>query len=134
MSDPAELLAKLHADTRIPPPEKVQQVNKGNFIADVLGHADTTDLLLDHDPEWAWEPYAEDEHGLPKVLYDASGRPRGMWIRLTVHGHTRIGIGTCSPTASDPYKELIGDAIRNAAMRFGVALSLWTRSEWETPK
>lgn len=127
--DPAELLAKLHRDTRVPDPKIVQQVNKGSFVADAVGHADTTDLLLAHDPCWTWEPYAEDDKGQPLVMYDASGRPRGMWIRLTVHGHTRIGIGTCSPTASDPYKELIGDAIRNAAMRFGVALSLWSKSE-----
>lgn len=127
----AGLLGKLHADTRIPPPELVQQVNKGSFVADAVGHADTTDLLLSHDPAWTWEPFSTDEHGLPYVMYDAAGRPRAMWIRLTVHGHTRIGVGTCSPVASDPYKELIGDAIRNAAMRFGVALKLWSKSEWE---
>lgn len=127
--NPAELLAKLHRDTRVPPPGLVQQVNKGGFVADAVGHADTTDLLLSHDPCWSWEPFALDDKGNPLVMYDASGRARAMWIRLTVHGHTRIGIGTCSPTASDPYKELIGDAIRNAAMRFGVALSLWSKSE-----
>lgn len=136
--DPAELLAKLHCDTRIPPAGLVQQVNKGSFVADAVGHADTTDLLLSHDPCWSWEPFALDDKGQPLVMYDASGRPRGMWIRLTVHGHTRIGIGTCSPTATDPYKELIGDAIRNAAMRFGVALALWSKSEFsqapEAPK
>lgn len=126
----ADLLSKLHRDTRKPPPDLVQQVNKGAFVADAVGHADTTDLLLAHDPLWEWEPYSVDENGLPYVMYDAAGRPRAMWIRLTIHGHTRPGIGTCSPNASDPYKELIGDAIRNAAMRFGVALALWSKSEW----
>ena len=126
----AGLLGKLHADTRIPPPELVQQVDKGRFVADAVGHADTTDLLLAHDPCWSWEPFALDDKGLPRVVYDAGGHPRAMWIRLTVHGHTRIGVGTCSATAAEPYKELIGDAIRNAAMRFGVALKLWSKSEW----
>lgn len=126
----AELLAKLHADTRIPPAELVQQVNKGSFTADAVGHADTTDLLLAHDPAWSWEPFSTDEKGQPYVMYDQAGRPRAMWIRLTVHGHTRPGVGTCTADAKDPYKELIGDAIRNAAMRFGVALQLWSKSEW----
>lgn len=126
----ADLLAKLHADTRIPPPELIQQVNKGSFVADAVGHADTTDMILAHDPAWSWEPFSLDDKGQPLVMYDTGGRPRAMWIRLTIHGHSRIGIGTCTATAGDPYKELIGDAIRNAAMRFGVALALWSKSEW----
>ena len=126
----ADMLAKLHADTRIPPAELVQQVNKGSFTADAVGHADTTDMLLAHDPAWSWEPFSLDDKGQPYVMYDQAGRPRAMWIRLTIHGHTRPGIGTCTPEAKDPYKELIGDAIRNAAMRFGVALKLWSKSEW----
>jgi hypothetical protein len=28
-------------------------------------------------------------------------------------------------------KELVGDFLRNASMRFGIALSLWTKQEWE---
>ncbi|HEV7535721.1 MAG TPA: hypothetical protein VGP90_08815 [Acidimicrobiia bacterium] len=132
MTEPtrADLLAKLHAETRIPPASLIQKVNKGTFEADAVGHADTTDMLLAHDPEWSWEPFALDDKGQPLVMYDAGGRPRAMWIRLTIHGHTRIGVGTCSPTAGDPYKELIGDALRNAAMRFGVALALWSKSQW----
>jgi hypothetical protein len=31
----------------------------------------------------------------------------------------------------DLFKELQSDAIRNCAMRFGIYLSLWTKSEWE---
>lgn len=130
MTEPADLLAKLHAETRVPPADQVEKVNKGYGELDYMGHAAVTDALLAHDPEWSWEPYAEDDNGLPKVMYDAAGKPRGLWIRLTVHGHTRIGLGTCSSTATEPYKELIGDALRNAAMRFGVGLSLWAKGEW----
>lgn len=130
MVEAADLLAKLHAETRIPSPDQVGKVDKGYGKLDYLGHAAVTDALLAHDPEWSWEPYAEDENGLPKIMYDAGGRPRGMWIRLTVHGHSRIGIGTCSATAAEPYKELIGDALRNAAMRFGVGLALWAKEDW----
>ena len=90
-------------------------------MLDYVGHAAVTDRLLTVDPDWTWEPMAVDEHGLP--LPDAAGN---LWIRLTVCGVTRIGVGD-GPTM----KIRIGDAIRNAAMRFGVALDLWTKEELE---
>lgn len=86
---------------------------------DYVGHAATTDRLLAVDPAWSWEPMATDEHGLPKL--DAKGN---LWIRLTVAGVTRVGVGDGRNA-----KEVIGDAIRNAAMRFGVALDLWTKED-----
>jgi hypothetical protein len=50
----------------------------------------------------------------------------GMWIRLTVCGVTRLGYGHAEgKTGGDAIKEVIGDALRNAAMRFGAALDLW---------
>lgn len=49
-----------------------------------------------------------------------------MWIRLTVCGVTRLGYGDAQgKTGGDAMKERIGDALRNAAMRFGAALDLW---------
>lgn len=86
---------------------------------DYVGHAACTDRLLQVDPEWTWEPLALDEHGLP-----ALDRAGNMWIRLTVAGVTRIGVGDGKSA-----KECIGDAIRNAAMRFGVALDLWAKED-----
>lgn len=88
---------------------------------DYVGHAAVTDRLLSVDPEWSWEPLAVDERGLPAL--DGKGN---LWIRLTVAGVTRIGVGDGSSA-----KEVIGDAIRNAAMRFGVALDLWSKEELE---
>lgn len=126
----ADLLAKLHRDTRIPPAELVGKLDKGFGQLDYLGHAAVTNLLLQHDPCWSWEPVAVDDAGRPLVDRDAGGWPRGLWIRLTVHGHTRLGYGTCAPNKPDAVKELIGDALRNAAMRFGVGLSLWAKEEW----
>lgn len=90
---------------------------------DFVGHANVTDRLLSVDPEWNWEPLAVDEHGLP--MRDRDGC---LWIKLTVCGVTRLGV-------SDPresWKEQIGNAIRNAAMRYGVALNLWTKDELES--
>jgi hypothetical protein len=87
---------------------------------DYVGHAALTDRLLDADPLWTWEPVADPASlGLPV----ASG---GMWIRLTVCGVTRLGYGSADgKTGGDGVKEVIGDALRNAAMRFGAALDLW---------
>lgn len=89
---------------------------------DYVGHAAVTDRLLSVDPEWTWEPFATDEAGLPAL--DRSGN---LWIRLTVCGITRIGVGDGSSA-----KEVVGDALRNAAMRFGVALDLWSKEELES--
>lgn len=92
---------------------------------DYVGHAAVTDRLLRVDPEWTWEPVAMDSHGLP--ARDSSG---GLWIRLTVAGVTRYGYGDAQgKTGGDATKEAIGDALRNAAMRFGVALDLWSKEE-----
>jgi hypothetical protein len=53
-----------------------------------------------------------------------------MWIRLTVCGVTRLGYGhPDGKKGGDAIKELIGDALRNAAMRFGAALDLWHKGE-----
>ena len=89
---------------------------------DYIGHAAVTDRFLTVDINWNWEPFAVDEQGLPAL--DAWGN---LWVRLTIAGVTRIGVGD-----GPNMKERIGDALRNAAMRFGVALSLWTKEELES--
>lgn len=109
------------------PPEKIGHLPKAGVTLDYVGHADVTERLLDVDPEWNWEPMGTAPDGLPMMILDASGRPIGLWIRLTVCGVTRIGFGSVAPGAFDAEKQLIGDALRNAAMRFGVALDLWRK-------
>lgn len=105
----------------------------GNYITgahihlDYFGHAETTDRLLDVDPEWSWEPIGWGPDGMP--LIGKQGGNLVMWGRLTVAGVTRLGVGTCVAGKDDAHKELIGDLIRNASMRFGVALDLWRKSE-----
>jgi hypothetical protein len=90
-----------------------------------IGHAALTDRLLDADPNWTWEPLALDDKGYPVI--DNNG---GMWIRLTVCGVTRLGYGDAQgKTGGDAMKERIGDALRNAAMRFGAALDLWHKGD-----
>ena len=107
------------------PPSAVGQLHRnmrtGEVVElDYVGHAAVTDRLLAVDPSWTWEPVAHDEHGLPAT------DGRNLWIRLTVCGVTRLGVGDGASI-----KEAIGDAIRNAAMRFGVALDLWSKEELE---
>jgi len=95
-----------------------------------VGHAALTDRLLDADPQWSWEPMALTVDGLPR--FDASG---GLWIKLTVCGVTRLGYGHAKAKGEDyadigsREKEVIGDALRNAGMRFGAALDLWHKGE-----
>lgn len=94
---------------------------------DYVGHAALTDRLLDTDPNWSWEPVAFRD-GLP--AFDHTG---GLWIKLTVCGVTRLGYGhAAAKPQQDPgarEKEVIGDALRNAAMRFGAALDLWHKGD-----
>lgn len=97
---------------------------------DYVGHAALTDRLLDTDINWSWEPVALDQNGLPAL--DGN---RGLWIRLTVCGVTRLGYGSADgKTGGDAVKELIGDALRNAAMRFGAALDLWHKGDLHAPE
>jgi hypothetical protein len=92
---------------------------------DYVGHAALTDRLLDIDPEWYWEPVAFGADGLP--AFDKIG---GLWIRLTVLGMSRLGYGhPDGKTGGNAIKEAIGDALRNAAMRFGAALDLWHKGD-----
>lgn len=83
---------------------------------DYVGHANVTDRLLEVDPFWDWEPLALTDAGTP-LFSDG-----GLWIKLTVCGVTRLGYGD-----GKSVKEVIGDGIRNAAMRFGVGLDLWAK-------
>lgn len=109
------------------PPGCINQLPKGGAMLDYVSHAHVTERLLEVDPMWTWEPFALDTNGLPLMEYDAQQKPVGLWIKLTVCGVTRPGYGTCEARKTEAVKELIGDALRNAAMRFGVALDLWKK-------
>lgn len=149
-SDPKSGLAKLRAPfpanqiSKLPKPTKRQtdevkaDFKKGircnlcgawhhpNVVhLDYVGHAALTDRLLDCDPAWNWEPTAMTPTGAPEI-----DREGGMWIKLTVCGVTRLGYGhPDGKTGGNAVKETIGDALRNAAMRFGAALDLWHKGD-----
>jgi hypothetical protein len=108
------------------PPEQVGKLipkaGSSRPVLDYVGHAAVTDRLLEVDPAWSWEPMGCEPSGIPAL--DAKGN---LWINLTVAGVTRPGVGDSENGKGA--KELIGDAIRNAAMRFGIALDLWSKED-----
>ena len=127
MSDQLDGLKKLREPF---PPAQVGKLPKGGMLLDFVGHGFLTMRLLDVDPLWTWEPFSIDgTFGLPKL--DEFG---GLWIRLTVCGVTRIGYGDAGgKQGPNAVKEAIGDALRNAGMRFGLALDLWAKGDPDAP-
>jgi hypothetical protein len=129
-----------HQISKLPKPTKKQTEDRNNRIRcqvcggwhhpnvihlDYVGHAALTDRLLDVDPNWNWEPFSTTESGLP--CFDNIG---GLWIKLTILGVTRLGYGHADDKkGGNAIKEVIGDALRNAAMRFGAALDLWHKGD-----
>lgn len=102
-------------------------ISPAHLHVDFVGHAHITERLLNVDPDWNWEPMGVGSNGLP--LLDEYG---GLWIRLTVGGFTRIGYGDADGRkGGDATKAAISDAIKVAAMRFGVALDLWKKEPGE---
>lgn len=122
--DSREKVCDQHAKSKCP--DCHNYITTQHIHLDFIGHADATDRFLSVDPDWTWEPFALDARGLPAL--DEHG---GMWIRLTIAGTTKIGYGDADgKKGASAVKETIGDALRNAGMRFGVALDLWRK---ETP-
>lgn len=112
----------------VPDPGIVSKLPKGGIQLDFVGHADITRILIEIDPLWTWEPCGW-LLGRPDIHIENGIAT--MWARLTLLGKTMIGLGSCRADKGDYEKELIGDFLRNASMRFGICLSLWTKSEWE---
>lgn len=106
-------------------------ITERHIHLDYVGHGAVTDRLLEVDPAWNWEPMTVEPSGTPAFVFDKNNNPVEFWIKLTVCGVTRLGVGTCPSGQFDAAKVLIGDALRNAAMRFGVALDLWIKGHGE---
>lgn len=85
------------------PPALIGKLPKAGLMLDYVGHAATTDRLLQVDPDWTWEPML-DPAGAP-IFQDG-----GLWIRLTICGVTRPGWGD-----GKNVKEMIGDAHADSA-------------------
>lgn len=129
MDNQTESLRKVLHDYAVPDPKIVSKLPKGGITLDFVGHADITRILIEVDPHWNIEPVAYDEAGLPAAKKIGNMIQAGF--RMTLFGQTRYCVGSVEERKSDIGKELVSDAIRNGAMRFGISLSLWTKAEWE---
>jgi hypothetical protein len=128
-------LRNILKDYAKPDPSIVQQLPKGGVKLDFVGHADITRILIEIDPYWSWEPCGW-TNGRPAIHVENGIAT--MWGWLTVHGKELLGVGSVKADKVDLDKELIGDFLRNASMRFGISLNLWTKNQWSdldnTPK
>ncbi len=106
------------------PPEKVKQKRgQGNRTMNYISHGLVTERLNEADPGWSSEVLTEhiykDQNGIPHCA--------GVTISLTVNGVTRVEAG--GPQRQDGFtneiKNAYSDALKRAAMRFGVALEMW---------
>lgn len=112
-----------------------------------VGHAGITTRLNEVvGPEgWSWEPVsravdptllaqavASGDTDMVRLLMETAPPKivdNCMWIRLTVNGVTKLGFGDAQgKTGANAVKEIIGDALRNASMRFGIGTYLWSKS------
>jgi hypothetical protein len=103
--DNTKELLRVLKDYAVPDPAIVGKLPKGGMSLDFVGHADITRILIEIDPNWQWVPIAWD--------------------------NGRLGVGSVRADKQELDKELVGDFLRNAAMRFGICLSLWTKQEWD---
>ena len=125
---PVNPLADILTKYAVPDPKIVGKLPKGGTQLDFVGHADITRILLEIDPTWRWVPIAWD-NGRPAIHVENGIAT--MWGELTILGQARLGVGSVRADKQELDKELVGDFLRNAAMRFGISLALWTKNEWE---
>ena len=129
MDEPnAEKLRLVLDKYAVPDPKIVGKLPRGNIKLDYVGHAEITRILTEIDPLWKLEPLKIDDDGLPG--YRVENGMAHMMGALTLLGHTRLGVGSAPHNKQDLFKELWSDLIRNTAMRFGIAVSLWSKEEW----
>lgn len=129
---PAEMISKLPKGG-----DRDQKINcsicggfhgKGAVHLDYMGHADITLALIEIDPLWSWAPAAIDPVTGGPVITPIGNR-LVMWGALTLLGKTILGVGTCEDSKADPEKELLGDFLRNAGLRFGIGTKLWSKAD-----
>lgn len=119
-----------------PDPEVISSREVNGRRLNYVGHGHITRILLTIDPLWSWEPL-EIRDGRPVThLHNGQIHRRdrepidvptvSLWGRLTILGVSRIAVGSVEAHKPDLDKELVSNLLVNGAMRFGIALSLWT--------
>lgn len=149
-------LAAIPVEWANPPDRYVSKLPRerkdgSKFFLDYMGHADITLALIAIDPAYGYGWLCENGHRSDAV--DEHGNRIGDRMRvdldaddnyvvegfLLVHGVERLGIGSVPRVKykrgntevgpGDIRKELVGDLLRNCAMRFGLATGLWSKSD-----
>jgi hypothetical protein len=110
-----------------PDPKIVGTIPRNGINLAYVSHADITKILIEVDPAWSWQP-VEWVNGRPAI--NVENGTATMWGTLTLLGKSMLGVGSVRADKQDLDKELVGDFLRNAAMRFGIALSLWSKQDW----
>ena len=110
-----------------PDPKIVGTIPRNGINLAYVSHADITRILIEVDPSWSWQPM-EWVNGRPAI--NVENGTATMWGTLTLLGKSMLGVGSVRADKQELDKELIGDFLRNAAMRFGIALSLWSKQDW----
>ena len=110
-----------------PDPKIVGTIPRNGINLAYVSHADITKILIEVDPSWSWQPI-EWVNGRPAI--NVENGTATMWGTLTLLGKSMIGVGSVRADKQDHEKELVGDFLRNASMRFGIALSLWSKQDW----
>jgi hypothetical protein len=130
-------LSDIFAQYGHPDPAIVSVLNKNGVDLSYVGHGEITKALIEIDPNWTWQPVLGAD-GMPAIRTQKGQIPRRdkepilvdmvtMWGTMTLNGVTRWAVGSVEAHKPDLDKELVSDFIRNAAMRFGVALGLWIK-------
>jgi hypothetical protein len=126
MSTEPSSLADIAREYWTPPEELIAQLPRAGVKLSYVGHADVNRTLTEIDPGWSWEPLAFTD-GVPYIHW--RDKAAVLWGRLTLLGKPVICVGSCDPTKADVEKELVGDLIRNGAMRHNVYGALWSKAE-----
>jgi len=114
-----------------PDPKIVGTIPRNGINLAYVSHAEITRILIEIDPMWNWQPVAWVD-GRP-AIHEANGVAT-MWATLTLLGKSLVGVGSVRADKPDLDKELVGDFLRNAAMRFGICLSLWSKQDSQAPR
>jgi len=122
-----QLLRAVLDEYATPDPKIVGTIPRNGINLAYVSHADITKILIEVDPAWSWQPI-EWVNGRPAI--NVENGTATMWATLTLLGKSMLGVGSVRADKQDLDKELVGDFLRNAAMRFGIALSLWSKQDW----
>lgn len=91
-----------------------------------VGHAGITDRLNEvcGEANWSLEPLSYGPDGLPVI------RNGQLWVKLTIWGITKIEVGDADGRGGyEEGKVIWSDALKRAAMRFGIGTYLWSKSD-----